>query len=258
MVGQSVPVLPGTLDSPRVRIVTLDHPWLWLLAGWRDLRKTPLASIAYGLVFVVMGFYLTSMVSHMFHMALALATGFLLVGPFLAMGLYDLSARLERGQPATFWHAVTAWRGKGMTLALFGMMVGLIMIVWARLSALLYAVLFLGRNIEVEHSVQALFFSGDGLRFLIAFTMVGAVLAALVFCISVVSIPMIMDRNCDFFTAIVTSLTAVRVNPGPMLLWAVLIVVITGVGLATFYLGLAITLPLVGHATWHAYRDVVE
>jgi len=92
----------------------------------------------------------------------------------------------------------------------------------------------------------------------VVFTLVGGVIAAIVFAISVVSIPMMLDRKTDFITAVLTSLTAVRVNLAPMVLWAALIVIFTGIGLITFYLGLAIALPLIGHASWHAYRDLVE
>ncbi len=257
--AESTPVIKSDLDSPRIRTITMDHPWMWIMAGWRDLRRTPLASISYGAIFVVMGYYLTSMAAEMFHMALALGTGFLLVGPFLAMGLYDLSRRLEAGEPATLGHALTAWRSNTLAVSLFGLAVGLIMIVWARLSALIFAVIFSDAEAVVASNPGTLFFSGDGLAFLLVFTTVGAVLAGLVFAISVVAIPMLLDRGCDVIMAVVTSVTAVRVNPGPMLLWAALIVVFTGAGLATFfYLGLAITLPLIGHATWHAYRDIVE
>ncbi len=254
----SIPVIESSLTTPRVRRVTFDQPWEWLAAGWRDTWNTPLASLFYGLVFVVMGYYLTAMVKERFHLALALTTGFLLVGPFLAMGLYDLSRRLEKREPATLLASLFAWRGNTMAILLFGIVIGLIMIVWARLSALLFAAILLSSTPAVENTTANIFFSGDGLKFLIVFIAVGAVLAGLVFTISVVSIPMLMDRKIDFITAVLTSITAVRANRGPMFLWAALIVIFTGVGLATFYLGLAITMPLIGHATWHAYRDLVE
>ena len=115
-----------------------------------------------------------------------------------------------------------------------------------------------GGNLTLETSTAQLFFSGSGLTFLAIFTLVGAVMAAIVFSISVVSIPMLLDRKIDFITAVLTSLSAVRANPAPMALWAALIATFTGIGLVTFYLGLVITLPLIGHATWHAYRDLVE
>lgn len=257
--AESIPVIQGSLNSPRVRKITADQPWQWLAAGWRDTLATPFASGFYGIIFVVMGYYLTFMVAGKFHMALALGTGFLLGGPFLATGLYALSRSLERGEPARLGSSLIAWNANLMGILLFGIVLGLVMIVWARLSAVIFALVFLDSSTpSVDSSTANIFFSGDGLRFLIVFTVIGAVIASVVFAISVVSIPMLLDRNVDVITAVVTSLTAVRLNPGPMLLWAALIVVFTGVGLATFFLGLAITVPLIGHATWYAYRDLVE
>jgi len=174
------------------------------------------------------------------------------------MGLYDISRRLEAGEPVSLGRALTAWRGNVLPIALFGVVVGLLMIVWSRLAIVLFAVLMGGRALSLDASAAQLFFSGSGLTFLLVFTVVGAIIAGAVFTISVVSIPMMLDRKTDFMTAILTSLAAVRANPAPMALWAALIVLFTGLGLVTFYLGLAITLPLVGHATWHAYRSLVE
>ena len=145
-----------------------------------------------------------------------------------------------------------------LPIALFGILIGILMIVWARLSTLLFALIIAGQSTTLDTSTAQLFFSGSGLTFLIVFTLVGAVIAAAVFTISVVSIPMMLDRKVDFITAVLTSITAVKANPAPMALWAGLIVIFTGIGLVTFYLGLAVTLPLIGHASWHAYKDLVE
>jgi uncharacterized membrane protein len=256
--AQSVPVIESSLTTPRVRKITADQPWEWLAAGWRNTWQTPLPSFFYGIVFVIMGYFLVLMVTEKFYLALALTTGFLLLGPFLAMGLYDLSRHLEKGEPVSLGHSMLAWRHNTMAILLFGIVVGLIMIVWIRLSGLIFGVVLEGATPTVESNTASLFFSGDGLIFLTVFTVIGAVLAGLVFTISVVSIPMLLDRKTDFITAVLTSITAVRTNPGPMILWAALIVIFTAVGLATFYLGLAITMPLIGHATWYAYRDLVE
>ncbi len=256
--SQTVPVGGGTLAGPHIRRLPADRPWQWLQAGWRDLTHTPFASTAYGLVFVVMGYALVWLARERFELTLALISGFLLVGPFLAIGLYDLSLRQEQGKPATLLHAISAWRTNSRNIMLFGVLVALIMIVWARLSALLYALIFLGPSIQLETDLSALFFSGDGLLFLGVFLAVGAVLAVVVFCLSVVSIPMLLDQRCDIFTAVATSIAAVRHNQAPLVLWAVIIVVITGAGMLPAFIGLAVTLPLVGHASWHAYRDLVE
>lgn len=256
--ARSIPVIEGSLSGPRVRLINSEQPWHWLEAGWHDILKTPLASFFYGILFVIMGYLLTTMVVEKFYLSLALTTGFLLVGPFLATGLYDLSRRLEKGEPAGLLDSLLAWRNNVMGFLLFGIVIGLVMIVWARLSGVIFGVILGGDTPNVEPSVADIFFSGDGLKFLIVFGIIGAILAGLVFAISVISVPMLLDRKVDFITAVVTSLTAVRANPGPMLLWAILITIFTGVGLGTFYLGLAITMPLIGHATWYAYRDLVE
>ena len=254
----TIPVIESSLITPKVRLISMDQPWEWLGAGWKDLWRVPSASIVYGLLFVIMGYLMVYLVEGQFQYALAMTTGFLLAGPFLAMGLYDISRRLEAGESATLGHALTAWRHNALPIFLFGVVIGLLMIIWARLSAALFGVIVGGRDLSLDSSAAQIFFSGSGLTFLLVFTVVGAVIAAAVFAISVVSIPMMLDRKTDFITAILTSLTAVRANPAPMALWAMLIVIFTGIGLVTFYLGLAIALPLIGHATWHAYRSLVE
>lgn len=254
----TVPVIESALLTPRVRRISSDRPWEWLGAGWKDLWRVPSASIPYGLLFTVMGYLLVYLVDARFQYALAMTTGFLLVGPFLSMGLYDISRRLEAGEPATLGHALIAWQHNVLPICLLGILLGLLMIVWARLAAMLFAVMVGGRNLTLESSVAELFFSGSGLTFLAVFMVVGGLIAAAVFTLSVVSIPMLLDRKTDFVTAILTSITAVRVNPVPMALWAALIAIFTGIGLITFYLGLAIALPLIGHASWHAYRELVD
>ena len=254
----TIRVVESSLITPKVRIIATDRPWEWLGAGSKDLWQAPAASIPYGLIFMIMGYILVYLVEAQFHYALALTTGFLLAGPFLAMGLYDISRRLQMGEPATLGHALTAWRHNTMPILLFGIAIGLLMIVWARLSAVLFGLIITGQNMTLSSAVSQIFFSGSGLTFLLVFIGVGAVIAAVVFAISVVAIPMMLDRKVDFITAVLTSLTAVRANPGPMALWAALIVVFTGIGLISFYIGLVIALPLIGHATWHAYQELVD
>lgn len=254
----SIPVVESSLTTPKVRVVSMEKPWEWLAAGWKDLWRAPAVSVPYGLLFVVMGYALVYLAANQFQYALALTTGFLLAGPFLAMGLYDISRRLEAGEPPSLRLALTTWRHNTLPILLFGLLISLLMIVWARLSALLFGVIVASGNLTLDSSATELFFSGSGLTFLTVFTLVGAVIAAIVFTISVVSIPMMLDRKIDFIMAVLTSVAAVRVNTITMVTWAALIVVFTGIGLATFYIGLAIAMPLIGHASWHAYRDLVE
>ena len=139
----SIRVIESSLTTPKVRAVPLERPWEWLGAGWKDLWRAPAASISYGLLFAIMGYILVSLVVTRFQFALALTTGFLLAGPFLAMGLYDISRRLEAGEVPTFGQALTAWRHNMLPILLFGLLIGLLMIVWVRLSALLFGVIVL-------------------------------------------------------------------------------------------------------------------
>lgn len=254
----SIPVIENSLTTPRVRKIGYDQPWEWLAAGWRDLWRAPAVSIPYGLLFVIMGYALVYLATTRFQFILVLTSSFMLAGPFLAMGLYEVSRYLEAGKTPTLGAALTAWRHNPLPILLFGLLVGLLIIVWVRLSALLFAVILGGHNTVVETSTAELFFSGAGLTFLLVFTLVGGIIAWIVFTVSVVSIPMMLDHKVDFIMAVLTSFTAVRANLGPMILWAALIVIFTGIGLITFYLGLAIAIPLIGHASWHAYRDLVE
>ena len=225
--AEAVPVF--TTPSPLARKVELDRPWSWLAAGWRDLRAAPQVSLAYGVLMAVAGYAITFGLwwADLVYLVLPMVCGFLIVGPLLAVGLYEVSRRLEAGEPVNLGVAVTAWRRNASQIGLMG--VALLLLLFA-----------------------------DALPFLIVGTAIGAVLAALAFAISAISIPLLLDRpEANVFTAIATSVTAVKENPTTMAFWAVLIVGFVGAGLITLYLGLIVTLPLIGHATWHAYRDLV-
>lgn len=256
----AIPVVEGSLTTPKVRKITLDDPWQWLAKGWKDTLHTPLASITYGAIFVVMGYLLVQLVQAQFHFVLVLTAGFFLVGPFLATGLYDMSKRIEEGEKPSLIKALTAWRGNVRGILLFGLGIGFIMAFWVRLSAVLFAVLFAAdSSFTVGRTIETLFFTGQGFAFLGVFMAVGGLFAAIVYCLSAVSIPMLVDdKHSDMITAVVTSVTAVRHNIGPMILWAGLIVLFVGAGLLLFYIGLAVAMPVIGHGTWHAYRALVE
>lgn len=256
---KSVPVTPGVYGTPMVRIVTLDHPWKWLAAGWRSTLATWPASLAYGVVFALLGYSLLYLAGDQFYLVLALTAGFLLVGPFLALGFFDIARHLEQGRRPPWFQAFAAWRGLALPVLLFGLLVGIVMLFWGRVTALLYGLIVNPvDSVLISEGFTRLFFTTEGQVFLLIFLVIWTVLALAVFTLSAVSIPMILDRRCDFVTAVLTSVKAVTVNRWPMLLWAELIVVFTGMGLVTFYIGLVITLPLIAHASWHAYRDLVE
>lgn len=258
MADSPIPVIESAPNTPKVRVISSNQPWEWLGAGWKDLWQAPAISVPYGLIFVILGYILVYTVSGRFQYVLGFTSGFLLAGPFLALGFYDISRRLEAGQTPSLGQALTAWRRNASQILMVGLGTLILVIIWAQLTGPLFAVIVSGHNLTTGDSINQLFFSGSGLTFLLVFLAIGAVLAALLFVCSVVSIPMLLDRKTDFITAILTSIAAVRHNPGPMLLWALLIVIFSGIGLLTFYIGLAIAMPLLGHATWHAYRALVD
>jgi len=252
-----IPVLSG--PGPAIQRIGSDRPWSWLAEGWQDLRRAPGVSLVYGIVFSAVGFVLSATIwlFDVFYLVLPLAAGFLLLAPILSVGLYDVSRRLGAGESVSLGQAVAAWRKNETQIALMGLALVLFMMAWMLLAMIIFALFFSSRLPDPADFIAQVFLSVESIPFLIIGTGVGAILAALVFAISVVSIPMLLDRDVDVLTAVVTSLAAVRHNPGTLAVWAGLIVLFSGAGLVTAYLGLVVTLPLIGHATWHAYRNLV-
>lgn len=245
---------------PPIRQLELDRPWSWLAAGWQDLWEAPGVSLTYGAIFTIVSFAITAgvLLGGLEYLLLPLAAGFMLVGPMLAVGLYETSRRLETGLPVSLGAALFVATRSPMRLGFLGIALMAILLVWMRAATLLFA-LFLGTTHlpPMAEIVPTLLFTSNGLALLVVGTGCGAILAAAVFAISVISVPLLMERDVDFMTAILTSVLAVVRNPKPMLLWAWLVALLTACGLVTLFLGLIITFPLVGHATWHAYRETV-
>ncbi len=242
-----------------VRRVGVEEPWAWLTAGWRDLSCVPIVSLTYGAAFVVVSFLLTLglWVFGLFYLVLPLAAGFMLVGPVVAVGLYEVSRRLEQGRSVTLADTLVAWYSHRGPIATMGMVLMLFLLAWIWLAFLIFALFFGPAPPSWENLVTTLLFSTAGIPFLIVGIAVGGVLAAFVFAMTAVAIPALLDRDIGVLSAILTSFAAVLQNWRIMIGWGALIVVFTAAGLVTFYLGLAVTLPLVGHASWHAYRGLV-
>ncbi len=251
----------GAEPVPHVRRIDLDQPWAWLAAGWRDLRQVPGVCLSYGLLFAASGALLTALIwfYDVFYLVLPLAAGFMLMGPILAVGLYEVSRRLETGDSISLGEALGAWRRNVTQIGLMGVALMLFLLAWIRLATLIFALFFSSNPPRPEMAlfIDDVFLSVESLPFLVVGTAVGGILAAMVFAISAVSIPLLLDRPVNVFTAITTSMAVVKQNFWAMALWAWLIVIFVGVGLATAYIGLAVTVPLIGLATWHAYRDTV-
>lgn len=241
---------------PPVKRIALAAPWRWLRLGFDDFRAAGLASVFYGIVFACMGLLVSYVFSHAYEYVWALTSGFMLMGPFLALGLYDLSRRRACGEALSLRPTLFAWRANLTSLGLFGLVLGVLLLLWSRASLIVIAVSFPDQMPSFENFTRNLF-APDHLQFLVVYCTVGAVFASLVFATAVVSVPMMLDRDTDGIVAALTSLRNCAENTAPMLLWGAIITLLTALGFATFHVGLVLTVPVIGHATWHAYKEIV-
>ncbi|MFW5681100.1 MAG: DUF2189 domain-containing protein [Pseudomonadota bacterium] len=242
--------------------VPFDRPWSWLRAGWGDVVAAPVVSLLYGAMFTAIGYLLTAglFALDLYYLALPMSAGFLIIGPLAAVGLYEISRRRAAGEATSLAAALTAWQRNTSQIALMGVALLLMLILWARIAALIFMLYFgVGNVPSIDNLLVETFLTPSSLPFLVFGTAVGGVLAAATFAISAVSIPMLLDRpESNVMDAIITSIRAVTQNAKTMALWGMLVVLFVGGGIATLYLGLVIALPLIGHATWHAYTDLVQ
>ncbi|MBW7837204.1 MAG: DUF2189 domain-containing protein [Sphingomonadales bacterium] len=254
--------IPERAGAERVgiRTISLEAPWQWLAKGWSDVWTAPLISLGYGLMFFAVSVLLTiGMFSFAWAAVVpAAAAGFMLVGPILAMGLYEVSRRHEAGQQVVFADALRALKGSSGQVRFAGVVLAILLLVWMRVATLLFALFFGTEYPPFIEFTQQLLMTPEGVGLLVLGTAIGAVFAFIVFATSAISIPMLLDRDIDFISAALASFEAVRRNWAAMLLWAWIIAVLMAVGIATFYIGLIVVFPLIGHATWHAYRAIVQ
>jgi uncharacterized membrane protein len=253
-----IPIIAGPI--PRVRAVALDRPWTWIARGWADLAAAPHVSVAYGSAFVATGCAIAMLLFlvESIYLLLPLAAGFMLLAPLLAVGLYETSRRIANGQTPDLGAAIGAFRNNIEQVAYMGLVLMLLNLFWTRMATLIFAVFFGSPRDTLQDLIDVTLFSSASLPFLLVGGFVGFVLATITFSISVVSIPMLLDRpGTPVWVAIGTSIEAVRANPKPMALWAALICAFTGFGMIPACLGLAVTMPLIGYASWHCYKDIV-
>lgn len=243
-----------------VRPIPLLRPLGWLARGWHDLCACPGPSLCQGLLMALAGALIVFLARQQFWLLAGAFSGFLLVAPVLATGFYAISRALERGeQPG--WHTVrSAWRPqreRGGRLVIFGVLLAFAGTGWVMTSASLITALAPGRVDTPLDFVRQVVLSEQGLLFE-AWLGLGALLAAPVFASTVVAIPMLLDRDISVLGAVYTSWRVVMEHPAPVALWALLLMSLTLLGMATLMLGLIPLLPLLGHASWHAYRDLVR
>lgn len=224
------------------------------------MMRAPLLSLGYGALVVGAGVLLTYLLWKMGYSALIpVAFGvFALVGPLLAVGLYEMSRRIEAGEPPRLAPVKFAGPRSPMQIAYIGFFLMFAALVWVRIAMMLYA-LFASANYQPLGDFLGFALStGPGIAMLVVGTVIGGFIAFAIYLLTVVSIPMLMNERTDLFTAIAAGVKAFNESPGAMLLWAWLIAIITAAGVATLFIGLAVAFPLLGHASWHAYRDITR
>ncbi len=232
-------------------------PFGWLAAGWRDLKAQPVIGIFYGMGFWLMAFTLGVVFRAKPEYTLTIASGCLLVGPFLAMGLYEVSRRREQGLAPELGTSLTCWDSHMRSMGMLVLVLIVLELLWGRASLVVFAVFF-NTGMPSTTGVLNAVFNPENWEFIAVYLVVGGVFAALVFSCTVVSIPMILDRDTDAISAAITSIRVVFSNPGVMLLWGVLLSALIAVALLPWGLGLILIGPLLGHASWHAYRGAVR
>lgn len=222
----------------------------WLRLGWHDLKAAPRQSLSYGVIMVVMSYLITGATWWWGNLGLylGLVSGFVFVGPWLALTLYSISIHVERNEPVSLGRSLADARKPIANAMVFAVLLTVVFLVWARAATVIHVFFPESSSFELK---DLAWFLGVG-------STVGAVFCAIVFAVSAFSLPMLMDRDTDGITAVVTSVNAVLRNKPAMLVWAVIIGACVLAGLLTAYLAFAVLLPLLGHATWHAYRQTID
>jgi uncharacterized membrane protein len=242
---------------PKLLHVSALRPLHWLSAGWHDLRVSGRASLGHGLLLAGAGLVLLLLGStHPYFIAAAIS-GFLLVGPVMTTGVCELSRRVESGEGASFDASLDAWRRHHVALLEFGLILAAIALLWFTLSELLLRQVLPGEVTSFASIVNGGFLHASSAALIGAYVLIGGLLAVIVFVLSAVAVPLLIDWQASPTDAMRVSVRAVLHNLPAMLVWGVLLVALTMLGFATGLLGMIWIAPLLGHATWHAYRDLV-
>ncbi len=242
---------------PQINRIGFGDLWAVVGLGWRDFRTAPVFGLFFSTVFVlggwIMWYALTG--AGQIWWSLVASAGFPIIAPFLACGLYEVSRRIETGLPLG-WGAVlgVVWNERNRQIPSMAVVIVVFFLFWNFLGHMIFA-LFMGLQAMTDISTSfAIFLTPNGLAMLAVGSLIGAVFASVLFSLTVVSLPLLMDRELDFVTAMITSFGTVQVNPTVMLCWGLIIAVAVFVAMVPAFLGLLIVLPVLGHATWHLYR----
>ena len=252
--------VPPTIPTPSAAArppVGLASPARWLALGWADLLRNPLPGLFHGCLLSAFGALLFWAAGDQFWLLAGAFSGFLIVAPVLATGLFQVSRSQDSGRRVGMAEVVSLWRSGDRRLMVFGLLLGVAGTGWVLTSA---GLITLWSPVPIQEPADFLseVVLAQEIGLFEAWLVLGALLAAPVFASSVVALPMLVDTNASIMTAVSTSWRAVADHPGPMVVWALVIVLLVGLGMAAALLGLIVIVPLIAHASWHAYRDLTS
>jgi uncharacterized membrane protein len=261
-VTSMAPSGPETAAAPVIRTIGLPEIHRALQRGWEDFKAVPSHAIILCIIYPVLGLMLARAVLgySVLPLLFPLAAGFALLGPFAALGLYEMSRRRERGEQATAWDALEVVRSPS-----FGAMLGLgalllaLFVTWVATAQAIYIAAFgYAGATGFSDFAERVLTTSQGWWLIVVGCGAGFLFALVALCISVVSFPLMLDRHAGAGDAMVTSLRAVARNPVPMAIWGLIVAALLVAGSLPAFLGLAVVIPLLGHATWHLYRETIE
>lgn len=248
---------PMTLDVPAARRIPWHRPLRWLAAGWRDLIAIGAPSLLHGLLAMVGGWMIAAITLLYWPLLPGAVTGFVLIAPILATGLYALSRERDAGSSATLEAVIATWRRGTRPLVWLGVLLLAAATAWVVASTLLFT-LFVQAHVHAPLEFLRYALVGQGTLPFLLWLLLGGLGASVVFAVTAVSPPLLLEREMPLRIALLASVRAVGDNPVAMAFWAVLIMLATTVSLASGFLGFVVMVPVIGHATWHACRDLVE
>lgn len=247
------------MDVPELRRIDVSAGPECLLLGLRDFSEAPKYGLFFGGVYALGGWLIVAFLFWLSlpYLAYPAAMVFALIAPFVAAGFYEVSRRLEAGLPLS-WDVVlgAVWRQKGRDMGWMALVTGFAFFIWVDWAAIVFLLFFGLKELQFAAFLEALT-TTTGLHFMLLGNFAGAVMATIVFSITVISFPLLMDRDIDFATAMTASVRAVMANPLPMAVWAAIIGLCLFGAIITFFIALPVVLPVLGHGTWHMYRKVV-
>jgi uncharacterized membrane protein len=244
--------------STEVPVISTLH---WLKKGWIDIAHAPVASLFYGLTTTLFIAISMLLAIDLPFLMMAIGTSFIMIAPFLATGLYDIAYRLERGESPSLTHSLVSWKDNIGNFGLYVASLGVIISAWTIVTPLM-AALFKSQSlliVDPDAGFISFLMTDAGINFMIAFALIGTLVATFVFAISVVSIPLLIDKHkLDAVNAMIISYQVTMENKGVMAVWAIIIGVLVSLGIATFGVLMVIIMPLLSYASWHAYRDLIK